>query len=150
MRTASAQAAVALEPEAACRLWTDHSRWASFVEGFARVREVSDDWPHEGAKLVWESIPAGRGRVTERVVESRPSSFATEVFDDSIHGTQRASFVPVEGGARAAVELEYELTKYGPLRALADVLFIRRALRDSLRRTLGRFAVEAEDEAGLR
>ena len=48
------------------------------------------------------------------------------------------------------VELDYELTKYGPLRAVADVIFIGRALRDSLRRTLGRFAVEAEDEAGLR
>jgi hypothetical protein len=148
--TARAQAAVALESEAACRLWTDPRRWASFVEGFARVREVSDDWPDRGAKVVWESIPAGRGRVTERVVESGPSSFATEVFDDSIHGTQRASFEPVEGGARVELELEYELTKYGPLRALANVLFIRRALRDSLRRTLRRFAVEAEDEAGLR
>ena len=36
---------------------------------------------------------------------------------------------------------------FGPV---ADVIFIRRALRDSLRRTLARFAVEAEDEAGLR
>jgi hypothetical protein len=33
---------------------------------------------------------------------------------------------------------------------VADVLFIRRALRDSLARTVARFAVEAEDEAGLR
>jgi hypothetical protein len=141
---------VALAPEAACRLWTDPSRWASFVEGFARVREVSDDWPDRGAKLVWESIPTGRGLVTERVVESGPGRFATEVFDDSIHGTQRARFEPVEGGARVELELEYELVKYGPLRWLADVLFIRRALRDSLRRTLSRLAVEAEDEAGLR
>jgi hypothetical protein len=150
VRTARAQAVVALEPDAACRLWTDQRRWASFVEGFARLLEVSDDWPNRGAKLVWESIPAGRGRVTERVVESRETSFATEVFDESLHGTQRASFEPLEGGARVVVELEYELTKYGPLRWVADVLFIGRALRDSLRRTLARFAVEAEDEAGLR
>jgi hypothetical protein len=33
---------------------------------------------------------------------------------------------------------------------VADALFIRRALRDALRRTVGRFAVEAEEEAGLR
>jgi hypothetical protein len=33
---------------------------------------------------------------------------------------------------------------------VADVLFVRRALRDALRRTLRRFAVEAEEEAGLR
>ena len=58
-------------------------------------------------------------------------------------------------GARATAaarraELEYELTKYGPLGGLADAIFIRRALRDALRRTLCRFAVEAEEEAGLR
>jgi hypothetical protein len=150
VRTARAQTLVALDPSAALALWTDPRRWASFVEGFARVREASGDWPAAGSKLVWESIPAGRGRVTERVVEAGERSFATEVFDDSLHGTQRTTFGPEGDGSRVVVELEYELTKYGPLRAVADVLFIRRALRDSLRRTLGRFAVEAEDEAGLR
>jgi hypothetical protein len=150
VRTARSQAFVALEPDAALELWTDPRRWASFVEGFARVRDVAPDWPSEGAKLVWESIPAGRGRVTERVVESGEGGFATEVFDDSLHGTQRADFRPEADGTRVVVELDYELTKYGPLRAVADLVFIRRALRDSLRRTLDRFAVEAEDEAGLR
>jgi hypothetical protein len=46
--------------------------------------------------------------------------------------------------------LEYELTRYGPLSGVADALFIRRALRDSLRRTLFRFGLEAEEEARLR
>jgi polyketide cyclase/dehydrase/lipid transport protein len=150
VRTARAQAAVGLDPDAARSLWTDVLRWPSFVEGFARVLELSDEWPGEGAKLVWESIPAGRGRVTERARASDERSFATEVFDDSLHGTQTATFEPVEGGTRVQVELEYELVRWGPLRALADVLFIRRAVRDSLRRTLGRYAVEAEEEAGLR
>jgi hypothetical protein len=150
VRTAEASRAVALEPPPACALWTDLRRWPSFVEGFARATQVSDEWPATGAKLVWESIPAGRGRVTERVVESTDTLFATEVFDGSLHGTQRITFVPAEKGTRAHLELEYELTKYGPLRAVADLIFIRRALRDSLRRTLSRFAVEAEDEAGLR
>jgi hypothetical protein len=35
------------------------------------------------------------------------------------------------------------------LRGLADALFIRRALRDSLRRTLSRVRIEAEEEARL-
>jgi len=48
------------------------------------------------------------------------------------------------------LSLDYELTRYGPLSGMADALFIRRALRDSLKRTLYRFSVEAEDEAGLR
>jgi hypothetical protein len=150
VRSAAARASVALEPKEALDLWTDPRRWASFVEGFARVKDVSGDWPRPGAKLVWESIPAGRGIVTERVVEATADCFATEVFDGSLHGTQRTSFEQLEDGTRVVVELDYELTKYGPLRALADILFIRRALRDSLRRTLSRFVVEAEDEAGLR
>jgi hypothetical protein len=37
-----------------------------------------------------------------------------------------------------------------PFRAVADLLYIRRALRDALVRSLRRFAVEAEEDAGLR
>ena len=48
------------------------------------------------------------------------------------------------------LSLEYTLTGYGLLGPVADVIFIRRALRDSLRRTLARFEVEAQEEAGLR
>jgi hypothetical protein len=60
------------------------------------------------------------------------------------------TFAEATDGARVEIRLEYELSRYGPLRAVADRVFISRALRDSLRRTLGRFAVEAEEEAGLR
>ena len=48
------------------------------------------------------------------------------------------------------LSLEYELTSESPLRGLTDVLFIRRALRDALTRTLRRFALEAQEQAGLR
>jgi hypothetical protein len=53
-------------------------------------------------------------------------------------------------GAEVELSLEYTLTKYGPFSKIADAIFIRRALRDALIRTVNRFAVEAEDEAGLR
>ena len=150
MRSAVAGAVVVLEPDAAAELWRDVRRWSAFVEGFGRVEEMSGDWPAPGARVVWHSIPSGRGRVTEKVLEAAPRRFATQVFDDSLHGRQLAVFEPAPEGARVDVQLEYELTKYEPLRALADALFISRALRDSLRRTLRRFAVEAEEEAGLR
>ena len=150
MRTASAEAQVALAPEAPLRLWTDVSRWTSFVEGFARVVEQDAGWPADGSRLTWESIPAGRGRVTEKVVESGPDRFATLVFEDRLSGRQLLRVVESEGGARVELSLEYTLTRSGPLGAVADAIFIRRALRDSLRRTLTRFAVEAEDEAGVR
>ena len=108
-------------------------------------------WPEPGAKVVWESGPGGRGRVTEKVVERSHGSFATQVFEERLVGRQTAAVEPAgEGGTRVALELRYELAREGPLGALADALFVRRALGDSLVRTLRRFAVEAEDEAGLR
>jgi Polyketide cyclase / dehydrase and lipid transport len=151
VRTARAQADLVLTPEAALRLWTDLDRWATFVEGFSHPVERSPEWPHGGARVIWESTPAGRGRVTEKVVENQgPDRFVTQIFEERLHGTQMFRVVESEGGSRAELSLEYTLTKYGPLSAIADAIFIRRAIRDSLRRTLGRFAVEAEEEAGLR
>ena len=150
MRSASAEAEVPLTPEAALRLWTDVSRWPSFVEGFARVVEIDPGWPDEGSRAIWESVPAGRGRVTEKVADGAPGRFATLIFEDRMAGRQTFRAIESEGGARVELALEYTLTKYGPLGALADVIFIRRALRDSLRRTLQRFRVEAQEDAGLR
>jgi hypothetical protein len=146
VRTAWARATVRLPPDAALRLWTDVRRWPSFVEGFGHVVEQSPEWPAVDARVVWESTPGGRGRVTEKVVESERDRFATRVIEQALVGTQALRV----GGGEAELTLEYELQRYGPLRALADAVFIRRALRDALRRTLARFAVEAEEEAGLR
>lgn len=150
MRSASAEAEVPLAPEAALRLWTDVARWPSFVEGFARVVELDPEWPAQGSRAIWESVPAGRGRVTEKVADGAPGRFATMVFEDRLAGRQTFRAIESEGGARVELALDYTLTKYGPLGAVADVIFIRRALRDSLRRTIARFAVEAEEEAGQR
>jgi hypothetical protein len=150
VRTAWARAAVRLSPGAALGLWTDVRRWPSYVEGFGHVVELSPDWPAVGARVVWESTPGGRGRVTEKVVASEADRFATRVFEPALVGTQALRVGGGEAGAEVELTLEYELQRYGPLRALADALFIRRALRDALRRTLSRFAVEAEEEAGLR
>ena len=139
-----------LEPPRALGLWTDVGRWPSFVDGLARVRERSPNWPEPGSKVVWESRPGGRGLVTEKVLESGVHRFATTVYEERLVGTQSAEVAPAAGGARVELRLEYELAKVGPLQAMTDLLFIRRALRDSLVRTLRRFAIEAEDDAGLR
>ena len=150
MRTASAVSTVPIGPDEAMRLWTDVDRWPSFVEGFARRLELSADWPAKGARVVWESNPDGRGRVTETVHGER----AAQLLHAGVRGAADGH-PDLPGGARerrheVALVLDYELTSGGPLRALADAIFIRRALRDSLRRTLFRFEVEAEDEAELR
>jgi hypothetical protein len=139
------------------RLWSDVERWPSFVEGFARRLELREPWPEQGGRVVWESNPDGRGRVTETVVENAPDRFAVQVFEKALAGVQTLRVVPANGGgeegggaSEAELSLEYELARYGPLAGLADALFIRRALRDSLKRTLYRFSIEATEEANLR
>jgi uncharacterized membrane protein len=140
---------VPLPPERARELWTNLRRWATFVEGFARVLEAEPDWPAAGSKVVWESIPEGRGRVTERVVESSGHEIVTEVFEEALTGRQSVHFEPEEDETLVELELDYKLTQTGVLRAIADVIFIRRALSAALARTLRRFAAEAAEEASL-
>jgi hypothetical protein len=150
VRTARAGATLTLPPPHVLALWSDVERWPSFVEGFARRLELSPEWPEKGARVVWESGPEGRGRVTETVVENSADRFATQVYEEALMGTQTLRVVPSGDGSEIELTLEYRLAKYGPLAGVADAIFIRRALRDALRRTLFRFAIETEDEAGLR
>jgi len=149
VRRAGARSTVPLTPPDVLRLWTDVERWPSFVEGYARLIELREPWPDEGGRVVWESNPTGRGRVTETVVGRGSDLFSVQVFEAALVGVQTLRVAPAEDGSEVELSLEYELARYGPLRGLADMLFIRRALRDSLRRTLARFRVEAEEEARL-
>jgi uncharacterized membrane protein len=138
----SVRRAIAIEgadPQAAYDLWIDTTRWPTFIDGFKHVERQDAEWPSEGAKLVWTSPPAGRGTVTERVVTNEPGRrFATRIFEERLTGVQTASFE--EGGV--VLELEYELQKGGPLRAVVDALFIRRAQSEALQRTLMRLRRE--------
>jgi hypothetical protein len=137
---------------AAEELWYDPRRWAGFVDGFHHVVKVEGDWPGVGARAVWDSTPAGRGRVSERVVEYEAGrGQALAVDDPRMRGTQRVHFVPGDESTEVRLELEYELKEGNLLTPLVDLLFIRRALRDALRRTLARFARElAADHELLR
>ena len=93
---------------------------------------------------MWESRPGGRGRVVERVTAYEARIGQTlEVEDEQLRATQRVSFEPGPDGVEVALELEYELKDRNPFTPLTDALFIRRALRDSLKRTLLRFARRA-------
>jgi len=138
-------------PVEAFELWTDVSRWPTFVDGFARADRVAGDWPQAGAKLVWQSVPTGRGTVTEKVLESRPGvRFQTEVLEERLIATQTVDFETAEeGGTAVVLAFDYTLVRKGPLAWLTDVLFIRRAENDALARTLRRFATEAAEQAAL-
>ena len=150
MSVARDRAVLALPPAAALKLWLDTARWPTFVDGFGRVDRRHERWPEPGATVVWKTRPGGRGTVTLKVLEIEPPSrVVVRVFDDKLTGVETATFEPDAGGSRVEVALDYELNERTPLKAIADVVFIRRALRDSIRRTLDRFAIEAAEDAAL-
>ena len=119
--------------------WCDTGRWPEWVDGLARVVALEGEWPHPGATVTWESGPAGRGRVRERVAEFEPlAGLTTEVEDDSMTAVQRVSFEPVPDGVLVALSLEYSIKRRSPLTPVVDRLFVRRPMVMSLSKTLGR------------
>ena len=123
-------------------LWYDQRRWPAFVDGFGHVTRSEGAWPEVGAVVMWASPPGGRGLVREEVVAYEVRAGATvAVEDESMRGRQTVAFAPGE----MALTLEFELKQGNPISAL----FVRRAVGDSLRRTLARFARELRGDLEL-
>jgi hypothetical protein len=140
-RTAASIEVPGLASEAEA-LWYDPVRWAAWVDGFGHVVELPDGWPAEG-RLVWDSVPEGRGRVHETVTAFEPRAGQTLAVEDSrLRGIQRVEFTPGPETTKVTLSLEYELKDTNPLTPVVDLLFVRRAVGASLRRTLARFARE--------
>jgi polyketide cyclase/dehydrase/lipid transport protein len=128
-------------------LWYDQTRWPAWVDGFGHVVNLDPNWPEPPARLVWDSKPGGRGRVVERVTTCVQRQGQTlEVEDERLRGTQRVEFSPSHDDTQVTLSLEYQLKSRTPLTPFVDWLFVRRAIRDSLARTLTRFANEREGD----
>jgi Polyketide cyclase / dehydrase and lipid transport len=125
-------------------LWYDPHRWAAWIDGFGHVAKLDGEWPQVGARLLWDSRPGGRGRVHERVVAYEPrGGQSLEVEDEKLNGVQTVAFEPVGDEVQVSLTLEYSLKEGN---RVLDFLFVRRALRESLNRTLTRFAHERRAE----
>jgi hypothetical protein len=145
VRTARVARTFAASVPEAESLWYDTARWAQWVEGLEQVLGVEGDWPSTGATVSWRSGPAGRGHVTEHVVDHEPRQGQTlEVSDDSIHGRQRVAFSPEPPEVRVELSLAYQIRRRSPVTPLIDLLFIRRAMTASLEQTLSRFGASLE------
>ena len=131
-------------------LWLDLDRWPSFVDGFGTLSRREGVWPEPDARIVWDSLRNGRGRVVEQVTDHEPGvTQIVRVEDPQLRGTQRVRFSAYDGGCEISLELDYALKQPGLGGRLTDVLFVRRSLGDALRRTLRRFAVELESDRAL-
>jgi hypothetical protein len=136
--------ALASEAEA---LWYDTARWPTFIDGLHHIARLEGEWPHAGARVLWDSNPGGRGRVQERVSAYAAREGQTvDVEDEKIRGTQQVTFTPTETGVTVTLELRYEVKDAKPGMPIVDLLFIRRPQRDSLLRTLRRFRTEVAAE----
>jgi hypothetical protein len=124
--------------------WYDTDGWPEWVDGVARVVSVEGDWPAVGAVIRWESGPAGRGYVTERVIAYGPlGGLTSDVEDDAITGRQTVAFGP-DGDDAVTIELAltYTIRRRSILTPVVDLLFIRRAMTMSLRSTLNHFGAQ--------
>jgi uncharacterized membrane protein len=127
-------------------LYFNAASWPSWVEGFARV-ESSEGYPEEGGTLVWQSNPAGRGTVSERVLAHAPRTLHRIAFSDPQSSGELTTRFGIEGEAtRVTLELAYRVGRGGPLARLTDVLFARSQVAGSLRRSLADFRMAVEDQ----
>lgn len=138
--------------DAVAALWVDASRWPSWIDGFGRVADLGERWPEPGAVVEWDSRPGGRGRVRERAVAPAEGAFLSlDVEDETLSGVQSVHLDSEDSGAavRVRLVLDYDLKETNPFTPLVDFLYIRRALRASQQRSLGRFAQERIADAEL-
>jgi hypothetical protein len=119
--------------------------WPSWVDGFDRV-DSSDGYPEEGGTLVWRSRPAGRGRVTERVLEHQPRRRHRVAYEDPESEGELLTTFQIEGDeVEVTQEWSYRMKEGGVLAPITDRLFVRGQVRGSLARSLGRLKLEVED-----
>ncbi len=142
MGKVAASAVVPGPAEEAEALWFDTARWPSFLDGFRAVVRADPLWPRSGT-IVWDSTPHGPGRTRETVT----TPGVAEVESERLRGTQAVTFEPGDDDVLITVCLDYELKDRNPLTPLVDLFFVRRALRDSLTRTVRRYAVERRADA---
>jgi hypothetical protein len=121
--------------------------WSAWVDGFGRV-ETDMGYPEAGGTLRWSSTPAGRGSVTERVLEHEPRRIHRVEFEDPETTGRLAVTFAIEGERTLVTqELDYRLRQGGPFAVVTDRLFIRSQMRGSLHRSLARLKLEVEDVA---
>lgn len=132
----------------------DPRGWPGWVDGFGSVQRA-DGYPEVSGELRWRSTPAGRGEVHERVLEHEPRRRHRISFADSYAtGELLTTFEIVSGreadaaSTRVRQKARYRLRRWGPLRPLVDLLFVRSQVRGSLARSLQRLRLELEEPAG--
>jgi uncharacterized membrane protein len=131
-------------------LFFEPRAWPGWVDGFRSV-EASQGYPERDGTLRWRSTPAGRGTVTERVLEHEPRRRHRVSFsDEQSYGELETRFeITADDKVTVTQEIEYRPRQHGAFGPLTDRLFIRRQVRASMARSLNRFRHEVEELVSL-
>ena len=123
--------------------------WMLWVDGFHAV-ERAEGYPEAGGSHRWRSIPAGRGTVTEHVLEHEPRRLHRVAFGDpSTTGELTTRFEIAGEATQVTQELDYKLREGGAFAWFTDRFFVRSQMRRSLARSLERFKHEVEEISGV-
>jgi uncharacterized protein YndB with AHSA1/START domain len=142
--TVGAEIEIAAEVAAVWDLYFDAGSWPEWVDQFAAVVS-SDGYPETGGTLVWRSGRAGRGEVTERVLEHAPRRLHRIAFSDpEAEGGLTTALEPGGAGTLLRQEMTYELRDRGFFARAADLFFVRSQMRASLARSLTALRAELE------
>lgn len=127
----------------------DVQGWGSWVDGFQAAIEAVG-YPAAGGTLRWRSIPAGRGEVSEHVLEHDPRRrHLVEFSDPEMAGRLETRFEIAGEGTRVTQELTYSLRGKGPIAWLGGLLFVKAQVRASTQRSLLGFKRAVEEAATL-
>jgi hypothetical protein len=123
----------------------DPRGWSVWSDGFGSVLS-SEGYPETAGTLRWRSGAAGRGEVTEAVLEHHPRRVHRVAFTDPQAAGELTTTFEIEADAtRVTQRLEYALTGGGVFGRISDLLFIRTQQRRSLERSLFHLKHEAEE-----
>ncbi|MGI9019534.1 MAG: SRPBCC family protein [Solirubrobacterales bacterium] len=118
--------------------------WVAWSDGFGEVAS-SERYPEAGGTLRWRSTRAGRGEVTETVLEHHPRRFHRIAFSDPQSEGELAVSFEIQGEATLLRQaFSYRLHGAGFFGLVSDALFIRPQQRRSLERSLIRLKHEVE------
>jgi uncharacterized membrane protein len=124
--------------------------WPAWVDQFASVAASDGGYPEAGGTLRWRSVPAGRGEVTERVLEHEPRTLHRIAWEDPQSSGELVTTFRIKGESTdVRLELEYSLKSGGLFAWVTDRLFVRSQMRRSLERSLGRLRHEVEELAAM-
>ena len=124
----------------------DPSGWSEWVDAFAGVVST-DGYPLGGGKLTWRTGAAGRGEVSEAIVEHEPRTLHRVRFEDpTMSGELETRFAMEGAGTRVSQTMAYALAERGVF-AFLGALFVRTQVRRSLERSLGGFRAYVADHA---